>query len=501
MRMARPKEPQPLSLAEAVIPVASLIFLIGLSYYLFGDAGAEGPNQVALVVATMIAVPVAWRRGHSLDALREAAVASVSSAISAIFILLAVGLLIGAWALSGTLVAMVYYGLMLLNPSYFYAAAAAVCAVISTCIGSSWTVVGTIGIGLMGIAQNMGLDPAITAAAVISGAYFGDTTSPLSDSANLAAATGGANLYDHIRETGLTSLASLAIALAVFWLLGKPVDFDATYKLAAIERAFHVTPLLLLPLVVVLCLALFKVPPFTAIFIGAMLGALLAVFVAPDRLVAFGRVGDDMPAPLAALRGTWLALASGYTSTTGDVALDRLATRGGMESMLGTIWLVITALAFGGVIEKAGVLDRLIAPVIGAAKSAVALVAAVVAAVLGTSVATADQYIAIVLPGRMFSKAFADRGYAPVVLTRTVGAAATPTSALIPWNSCGAFMAATLGVATFHYAPYAVFNIASPLLAIAFVGVRMPRGTRAEGRQPEDSAARLPDAVNPARHE
>jgi NhaC family Na+:H+ antiporter len=498
LRVATPKEPESLSLTEAIIPVASLIFLIGLSYYLFGDAGANGPNQVALVVSTMIATLVAWRRGHTLDALRAAAIASVSSAIGAIFILLAVGLLIGAWALSGTLVAMVYYGLLLLSPNYFYAAAAAVCAVISTCIGSSWTVVGTIGIGLMGIAQNMGLDPAITAAAVISGAYFGDTSSPLSDSANLAAATGGVDLYQHIRETGLISLAALAIALVVFWLLGKPVDFDATYKTEAIERFFHISPLLLLPLVVVLCLALFKVPPFTAIFIGAMTGAALAVIMAPGRLIAFGRVNDDMPAGIAILRGVWLALASGYTSTTGDAALDRLATRGGMESMLGTIWLVFTALAFGGVIEKAGVLDRLIAPVIGAAKSAVALVAAVVASVLGTSVATADQYIAIVLPGRMFKNAFRDRGYAPVVLTRTVGASATPTSALIPWNSCGAFMAATLGVATFHYAPYAVFNLVSPLLAIAmaFAGVRMLRGP-----QPEVPAAPSPDAATPARHD
>ena len=199
--MASPDTPQPLTLLEAIIPVAGLVVLIAISFYLFGDAGASGPNQVALTVATMIAVFIGWRRGHTLEALREAAVASVGSGVGAIFILLAVGSLIGTWAMSGTLVAMVYYGLKLLSPNYFYMTAAIICGVVSVSIGSSWTVVGTIGIGLMGIAQNMGLSPAVTAGAVISGAYLGDTTSPLSDSANLAAAAAGVDLYEHIRET------------------------------------------------------------------------------------------------------------------------------------------------------------------------------------------------------------------------------------------------------------------------------------------------------------
>ena len=209
--MTKPDQPQPLTFLEALIPIVSLIVLVALSFYLFGDAGAAGPNQVALVVATMIAVFIGWRRGHTLDSLREAAVASVGSGIGAIFILLAVGALIGTWALSGTLLAMVYYGLQLLSPNYFYVTAAALCAVISFSIGSSWTVVGTIGIGLMGISLNMGLNPAITAAAIISGAYFGDTTSPLSDSANLAAAAAGADLYQHIRETVVTSRSRLRL--------------------------------------------------------------------------------------------------------------------------------------------------------------------------------------------------------------------------------------------------------------------------------------------------
>jgi NhaC family Na+:H+ antiporter len=480
-RMARPDEPQRLTLFEALIPVTGLIVLVALSYYLFGDAAASGPGQIALVMAAMIAVIVAWRRGYSLNSLRAAAVESVGSGMGAIFILLAVGSLIGTWALSGTLLAMVYYGLQLLSPSYFYMTAALICAVISTGIGSSWTTVGTIGLGLMGISDNMGLDPAITAAAVISGAYFGDTASPLSDSANLAAGVTGVDLYQHLRETVLTSAVALAAALIVFSLLGRPGSFDASEKIASIEAYFHMSPLLFLPLAIVIALALFKVPPFTTIFTGALAGGVLAVFVAPERLVAFAGGEETIPRSLALLKGVWLALASGYESTTSYPAINQLVSRGGMASMLDTVWLIIVALAFGGIAERAGILDRLITPIINAARSVGTLLASLVATVVGTNIITADQYISIVLPARAFRSGFARRGLAPVVLSRAVGATGTPTSALIPWNSCGAYMAATLGVATLSYAPYAIFNFVSPLLVIvlAFTGIRMPRAPAA----------------------
>jgi NhaC family Na+:H+ antiporter len=493
--MKRPDSPQPVTLTEAIIPVASLVVLVGLSYYLFGDGGAGGPNQVGLVVATMIAVFVGWRRGHSLASLGEAAVASVSTGIGAIFILFAVGALIGTWALSGTLVAMVYYGLRLLSPNYFYVTAAAICAVVSISIGSSWTVAGTIGIGLMGIAQGMGLNPAIAAGAIISGAYFGDKSSPLSDSANLAAAASGAQLYPHLRETFLTSAVSMVITLGLFFALGRPGDFDATAELDAMRGVFHISLWLFLPLVIVILLAVFKIPPFTAIFLGALAGGVLAVCVAPERVIAFALARQGVPDWLALFKGVWLALASGYKSSTGNAALDLLVTRGGMDSMLNTIWLVITALAFGGVVEKCGVLERLIEPVIERAKTAGALVASLVASIVATNIVTADQYIAVVLPARMFKSAFARRGFEPVVLSRAVGDAATPTGALIPWNSCGAYMAATLGVATLSYAPFAVFCLASPLLtvAVAYAGIRMRRLPAAQADAAAEPASPLRD--------
>jgi NhaC family Na+:H+ antiporter len=217
-------------------------------------------------------------------------------------------------------------------------------------------------------------------------------------------------------------------------------------------------------------------PPFTTIFLGALAGGVLAAFVAPERVIAFADAGT-LPSAIAVLKGIWLAMASGYTSASGFTPIDTLASRGGMDSMLNTIWLIVSALAFGGVVEKAGVLDRLITPVIERAKSDGALVASLASSIVATNVVTADQYIAIVLPGRMFRGAFQKRGLAPVVLSRAVGDTATPTSALIPWNSCGAYMAATLGVATLSYAPFAIFSIASPLMtvALAYAGIRMLR--------------------------
>lgn len=469
-----PRAPEPLSITEALIPIAALVVLLGLSYYLFGDEAAAGPNQIALTFCTLVAAFVAVRRGHSFDALRDAAVASVTTGLSAIFILLAVGALIGTWALSGTLIAMVYYGLQLLNADYFYVTTTLICAVVALSIGSSWTVAGTIGIGLMGISQEMGLNPAITAGAVISGAYFGDKSSPLSDATNLACVAAGSRLYDHIREALWTSVPALAGAVVLFWLLGEPRDYDASEASAGLQAAFDISLVAFAPLAVVLVLAVLRFPPFVTIFIGALAGALLAVFAAPERVIAFAAAPDLAP-PFALLKGVWSALATGYISEIGDAQIDRLLSRGGMASMLGTIWLILVALAFGGIVEKAGVIDKLFMPVIRAARSTGALISSLVAAALSTNILAADQYIAIVLPGRMFQRAFRDRKLAPLVLSRAIGDSATVTSALIPWNSCGAYMAATLGVGTVAFAPYCFFNLLNPLVSIlfAFAGFRM----------------------------
>jgi NhaC family Na+:H+ antiporter len=464
------------SLLDALVPVVALMAMLVGSYVLYGDDASRGPNQIALLTCGMIAAAIARKNGVAWEGLRQATLDGVASGLSAIFILLAVGALIGTWAMSGTIVAMVYYGLEILSPNYFYASAALLCGAVALSIGSSWTVAGTLGIGLMGIASNMGLSPAITAGAVISGAYFGDKASPLSDTVNLATAAAGSDLFRHIRETLWTSVPALVIALGLFALLGERGDFDAAATLGGIDQHFHVSLWSFLPLVFVLALAMLRFPPFATIFLGAMVGGVLAVLTNPHAVIGLAN-DPSLPRPIALLKGVWSALATGYKVDTGEPAIDTLLSRGGMASMLTTVWLIITALAFGSVVEHAGLLARLVDPIVRRARSTGGLIAAVVASCIGGNVIAADQYIAVVLPARMFKAEFARRGLDPVVLSRAIGDTAPVTSALVPWNSCGAYMAATLGVGTLHYAGFAFFCLLNPVITIliGIAGFRMVR--------------------------
>ena len=475
--IGRPAEPRSPSLLDCMLAVGFLIVLVAAGFLLFGEDAAYGPNQVALCLAATLAAGLAWKNGHSWDKIREAVVAGIASALQAVFILFAVGALIGTWAMSGTLVAMVYYAMGVLSPNFFYLTACVVSALVALSIGSSWTVAGTIGVGLMGIAEQMDLSPAITAGAVISGAYFGDKASPLSDTCNLAAASAGSELFEHIRYSLLTSAPALILALVGFGLLGSPGDFDANATRAAIAARFDVTPWAFVPVLVVFGLSIARAPAYVAIILGALAGGVAAVLLQP-ALVARLAGEPDLPHAVQMLKGVWQALASGFKYESGDPSLDTLLTRGGMESMLNTIWLIIVALAFGSVLEHAGMLERLVAPLLSRARSTVQLVATVVASAIGLNVIAGDQYIAIVLPGRTFRSEFAHRGLRPVLLSRSLGDSATVTSPLVPWNSCGAFMAATLGVATFAYLPFAFLNLLNPLAAIvaaAFVGKGMAK--------------------------
>jgi NhaC family Na+:H+ antiporter len=465
-------------LVDALIPAVALIGLLALSYILFGDAASAGPNQVALLFCGIVAAGIAYKNGMRWEGIRQAAIDGIASGLAAIMILLAVGALIGTWALSGTIVAMVYYGLQILSPNFFYASTALICAVIGISIGSSWTVAGTIGIGLMGIAASMNLSPEITAGAVISGAYFGDKASPLSDTANLATATAGSGIYEHIRESLFTSIPALLIAVILFTLLGYPGDFDASAMLSGIERSFKVSLWAFVPLLIVLGLSIARFPPLVTIFIGALAGGVMALILDPSRVIAFAGA-PDLSAPLAAIKGLWMALANGYVANSGNAAIDVILTRGGMSNMMNTVWLIITALAFGATVEHAGMLNRLIDPIIRGAKSIGALVASVVATCIGANVVTSDQYISIAIPARLFRPEFLKRGLAPVLLSRVVGDSATVTSPLIPWNSCGAYMAAALGVPATGFALYCFFNFLNPAITIAFavLGIRVLRAS------------------------
>jgi NhaC family Na+:H+ antiporter len=467
------------SLLDALIPLLALIGLLSLSYLLFGDRASAGPNQVALIFCGIIAAGIAYKNGLAWTGIRQAVVDGMASGLSSILILLAVGSLIGSWAMCGTIMSMVYYGLHVLNPGYFYASTAIICAVVGFSIGSSWTVAGTIGVGLMGVAASMNLSLEITAGAIISGAYFGDKASPLSDTANLATAAAGSSIYDHVRESLWTSVPALVLAVLAFGSLGTTGDFDPGRILATIERNAVVSPWAFGPLALVLGLAIFRFPPFVTIFAGALAGAILAVVEAPDVVTEFA--GGHLPPGLALLKGAWSALAWGYVSQSGIPAIDSMLTRGGMASMMSTVWLILTALAFGATVEHAGLLTRLIGPILQRVKSSAGLVATLVGTCLVANVVTSDQYIAIALPGRMFRLPFRRQGLSAVMISRVVGDSATVTSPLIPWNSCGAYMAAALGIPTTAFAGYCFFNLLNPVVTIVFtvLGWRVLRTVQA----------------------
>ncbi|MAT93866.1 MAG: Na+/H+ antiporter NhaC [Halioglobus sp.] len=468
---AEQTSPPELTPLLALTPIVFLVVLLACSVYLFGADSSYGANQIALILAACVAALVGRRAGVSWQEAQEGMVEGIGVGLVPVLILLSVGMLIGTWILCGTVPAMIYYGVQVLEPSIFYAASTAICAIVAISIGSSWTVAGTLGIGLMGIAGSFELSPAVTAGAIISGAYFGDKLSPMSDTTNLAAAATGVDLFDHIRHMLWTTVPAISLALLIFLFIGS-ADAQTPREIDELQRAlaaqFAIGPHLLLPLLLMLALVYKRFPAYPAVVISALTGALFALLFQGDVVVALaGGVGDGSRG-VALLRGVWMSLFDGYVSASGNAFLDALLSKGGMSSMLNTVWLILCALGFGGVLERTGILGYLLQLALRGVSGAGSLVTATVATCVGTNVLAADQFIAVALPGRMYRDEYARRGLSPLNLSRTLEDSATLTSALIPWNTCGAYMSATLGVATFAYAPYAFFNLLCPLLAIAY---------------------------------
>jgi NhaC family Na+:H+ antiporter len=452
----------------ALTPIVFLVAMLACSVYLFGADSSYGANQIALVMATCVAALVGRRVGVSWRAAQEGIVEGIALGLGPVLILLSVGMLIGTWILCGTVPAMIYYGVQVLNPGIFYAASAAICAIVAVSVGSSWTVAGTLGIGLMGIAGSFELSPAITAGAIVSGAYFGDKLSPLSDTTNLAAAATGVDLFDHIRHMLWTTVPSITLALLLFSLIGSadagtPGEIESLKNSLAAE--FNIGVHLLLPLFLMLGLVYKRFPAYPAIIVSALAGAVFALLFQPE---AVWRLAGDTGGGFGLLKGLWISLFDGYSSESGNAFLDQLLSKGGMSSMMNTVWLIICALGLGGALERTGILNYLLELALRGVKSTGSLITTTVMTCIGTNVLAADQFIAVALPGRMYRKAYEAQGLSRLNLSRTLEDSATITSALIPWNTCGAYMSATLGVATFSYAPYAFFNLLCPLLAIIY---------------------------------
>jgi len=462
-------------LAMAVLPVLFLVVLLGANVFYFGDESSVGPNQMALLLAAMLAGAIGLARGTTWHQIRDAIAQSIGTATEAILILLLIGALSGTWLIAGIIPAFIHYGMMVLHTDIFLFAACFICAVISLATGSSWGTIGTVGIALIGIGQALGISEGWVAGAIISGAYFGDKMSPLSDTTNLAPAVAGTDLMTHIRYMMYTTGPSIAIALLVFLIVGfgggaLSSNAELSPEFAeAVTQSFNIHPALFLAPVVVIVLIAKKVPAVAALFIGVLLGALTAAFFQPGIVAQVA--GDGIGAGPASYVASVKAMVGEVSISTDHDLASKLLTSKGMSGMMDTIWLIVCAMTFGAVLQATGMLARLTQALIYGVNSTIGLIGRTVGACVAFNVLASDQYIAIVVPGKMMGDAYKERGLAPENLSRTLEDAGTVTSVLIPWNTCGVAQSGILGVATLAYAPYCIFNWVSPLVTVAVAGL------------------------------
>jgi len=438
--------------------------------YVFGDDALSGTNQFILLIGGAIAAIVGFFNGVPYKQMIRGVANNLKSTTEAILILLIVGALAGSWLVSGIIPAMIYYGLNILNPTIFLPATVVICAIISIATGSSWTTSATVGIALIGIGKTIGLPLGMVAGAVISGAYFGDKMSPLSDTTNLAPAMAGSELFEHIRYMALTTVPSITITLIVFIILGLTYEItgstDTELILASIKQSFNISGWLFIAPAIVIILIIRKTKPLIALLAGVFLGGLFAIIFQPDVVAAVA--GVNQLTFESGYMGVMKAITVATSIETSNAALNDLFSSGGMDGMLTTIWLVMCAMVFGGIMEAIGALQRISTSLLNMAQSVFGLFASTVASCVVLNTTASDQYLAIVVPGKMFSKAYRDRGLAPENLSRTLEDSGTVTSVLVPWNTCGAYQSGVLGVPVVDFFFYAVFNYISPFMTMAF---------------------------------
>lgn len=468
------------SLLQAFIPIVFLISLLALNVIFFGDNTLDGSNQVVLILSSTVAGILAIRLGNSWSHIQNRMVKSISSAMPSILILLMIGALAGTWMISGVVPAMIYYGLQIFNPSIFLFATVVITAIVSLATGSSWSTVATIGIALLGIGKTLGLGEGIIAGAIISGAYFGDKMSPLSDTTNLAPAMAGTDLFTHIRYMTITTVPSISLALIIFLVLGFTYNFETTTAdisnvLGAIDERFNINGWLFLVPAGLITIIVLKVPPLPAILAGSLLGGAFAIIFQPQ--IIYDIAGTEGNFFKSSYITVMRAVYGDVSVSTSNPIVNELLSTSGMAGMLNTIWLILSAMIFGGVMESAGFLVRITGSVIQYAKSTGSLVATTIATSIFFNITASDQYISIVVPGRMYADTYRKRGLKPEVLSRTLEDGGTITSVLVPWNTCGATQSRVLGVSTLSYLPYAFFNLINPLMAIfiASIGYKIRR--------------------------
>ncbi len=462
-----------LSIWEALIPVIALIGMLAYNVYVFGDDAISGSNQFILLMGGAVAAVVGFFNKVSFKQMLAEVSENIKSTTGALLILLMVGALAGTWLISGIIPAMIYYGLQILNPTIFLGACVVISAIISVATGSSWTTSATVGIALVGIGEALGISLGMTAGAILSGAYFGDKMSPLSDTTNLAPAMAGGDLFSHIRYMALTTTPTILITLMVFIIIGFTVETtgqaDTQGIMNSIEEAFYISGWLFLVPVAVIFMIIRKTPPLVALLVGTLLGGVFALIFQPA--VVAGITGASELDFESGYKGILNAITVSTSIETDNTALNALFTAKGMDGMLGTIWLIVCAMVFGGIMDGIGALSRITQALLGLAKSTFSLFASTVGSCLALNVTASDQYLAIVVPGKMFAKAYEDRGLAPENLSRTLEDSGTVTSVLIPWNTCGAYHSGVLGVPVADYFFFAIFNWLSPITTLFFAAL------------------------------
>ncbi|MDB4240611.1 sodium:proton antiporter, partial [Flavobacteriaceae bacterium] len=442
-----------LSLTESLFPIILLIIFLSFNVYVYGDDAMGGSNQFILLIGAAAGIGLGLFKGFIFKNMMSQVAENLKSVTGAIVILLFVGALSGTWLISGIIPSMIYYGLNILHPSIFLPACLIICAIISIATGSSWTTSATVGIALIGISKAIGIPVEMSAGAIISGAYFGDKLSPLSDTTNLAPAISGSDLFTHIKYLTITTIPTITISLLIFIILNfymvSSGPTDNTILLEAISQTFNITPLIFIVPSIVIILIIKKTPPIIALFTGTILGAIFALIFQQDILVQLSDY-DSLT-----FEGAYSAVVNSITVDTniesGNLELNDLFTSGGMLGMMNTIWLVISAMVFGGVMESIGALRTITTSLLNLGKSTFSLFASTAGSCLAINLTTSDQYLAIVIPGKMFEKAFKEKNLAPENLSRTLEDTGTVTSVLIPWNSCGAYQSSVLGVSVLDY--------------------------------------------------
>ncbi|MFP4649273.1 MAG: Na+/H+ antiporter NhaC [Halorhodospira sp.] len=458
------------SLTVALLPILFTMGLMVIQIIAFDDFVPHVPLALGIAFTGLIG----WYNGIRWWQMENGLYHVVHVGLQSVAILITVGMIIGTWILSGTVPLLIYYGLLLITPELFLLAAMLLTAVVSMAVGTSWGTVGTVGLALVGIGEGLGIPLALTGGAIVSGAFFGDKMSPLSDTTNLAPAVTGTNLFSHIRNMMATSIPAIVIAGTAYWVIGFSFD-TATLDggrietiIQGLEAQFTLHPVLLLPALLVLVLALTRFPVLPSLFAGALAGAVTAVTVQGAGLVE-----------------TVMAMQDGFTSDTGVEAVDDLLSTGGIQSMMWTISLVLIALAFGGILEQTRSVETILNAIISRVRGSFSLITASTGGAAGTNLISGDPYLSIALPGRMFAPVYRGQGLSTLNLSRSVEEGGTLLNPLIPWGAGAAFTAGALGIPTLVYAPFAIVCWLSPLIGLLFaaLGWYMPRASEAEQQQ------------------